>query len=162
MKDTCMVNADTRLAADPDSLRVLIADDHRFISEAVANLLVSGAGFEVETVDSSQRVVKSLTQNGPFGIVLLDLKMPGMVGLDSVRQVLGSAGDAKVVPFTGQVDRHFLNHALDLGGKGLIPKTLPLQALTSVIRLIASPGRSSCRRKTPAGRTGATPRPSTT
>jgi two-component system nitrate/nitrite response regulator NarP len=79
-----------------------------------------------------------LNEHGDFDIVLLDLKMPGMVGLESVQKVIKTAGDGKVVLFTGMVDRHFLNSALELGCKGLIPKTMPLKSLDSVIQLIMS------------------------
>ena len=126
-----------KMAFNPE-LRVLIADDHRLISEAVGNLLISEAGFEVETASGLDAVLKTLCESPEFGIVLLDLKMPGMNGLDSVRRVLRAAGNARVILFTGQVDRVFLNHALDAGVAGLIPKTMPLQSLVSVIRLIES------------------------
>ncbi len=119
-------------------LRVLIADDHRLISEAVANLLVSDGGFSVELVDSFDLVIKALSQTTPFDLVLLDLKMPGMIGLESVRQIVKAAGKSQVVLFTGEVDRHFLDNALESGVRGLIPKTMPLQALVSVLQLVNS------------------------
>lgn len=119
-------------------LRVLIADDHRLISEAVANLLVSDGGFTVELVDSFDLVMKALSQTTPFDLVLLDLKMPGMIGLESVRQIVKAAGKSQVVLFTGEVERHFLDNALESGVRGLIPKTMPLQALVSVLQLVNS------------------------
>lgn len=119
-------------------LRVLIADDHRLISEAVANLLVSDGGFTVELVDSFDLVMKALSQTTPFDLLLLDLKMPGMIGLESVRQIVKAAGKSQVVLFTGEVDRHFLDNALESGVRGLIPKTMPLQALVSVLQLVNS------------------------
>ena len=116
-------------------LKVLIADDHRLLGEAVANLLKTGAGYTVRTSESYETTLTALSE-ARFDIVLLDLKMPGMVGLASVRTVIEKAVNGKVVLFTGQVDRHFLNSALELGVKGLIPKTMPLQSLVSVIQLI--------------------------
>lgn len=119
------------------ALNVLIADDHRLLGEAVANLLKTGAGYAVRTSESYETTLTALSE-ARFDIVLLDLKMPGMVGLASVRTVIEKAANGKVVLFTGQVDRHFLNSALELGVKGLIPKTMPLQSLVSVIQLIES------------------------
>jgi two-component system, NarL family, nitrate/nitrite response regulator NarL len=119
------------------ALQVLIADDHRLLGEAVANLLKTGAGYGVKTAETYDSTLSALAE-AQFDIVLLDLKMPGMVGLASVRTVIEKAGAGKVVLFTGQVDRHFLNSALELGVKGLIPKTMPLQSLVSVIQLIES------------------------
>lgn len=124
-------------AASGTQLQILIADDHRLLGEAVANLLRTGAGHGVATSESLETTLAALAGR-KFDMVLLDLKMPGMVGLASVRNVIEKAAPAKVVLFTGQVDRHFLNSALDLGVKGLIPKTMPLQSLASVIALIES------------------------
>lgn len=120
------------------SMNILIADDHRLLAEAVANLLRAGAGYTVQTAETYDETVKAINSETTFDIVLLDLKMPGMVGLDSVKSIVERASSARVVLFTGQVDRHFLNSALDIGVRGLIPKTMPLQSLTSVIQLINS------------------------
>ena len=120
------------------TLNILIADDHRLLGEAVANLLRAGAGYSVKTAETYEETVKAINNSDGFDIVLLDLKMPGMVGLDSVKSVVERAAPARVVLFTGQIDRHFLNSALDLGVRGLIPKTMPLQSPTSVIQLINS------------------------
>jgi two-component system nitrate/nitrite response regulator NarP len=122
---------------DANSLKVLIGDDHRLLGEAVANLLRTSAGYTVATAESYDSTIAALAGGG-FDVVLLDLKMPGMNGLSSVKQVVDKAGSARVVLFTGQVDRHFLNSALEFGVRGLIPKTMPLQSLLSVIQLIAS------------------------
>ncbi|MCT4684518.1 MAG: response regulator transcription factor [Roseicyclus sp.] len=119
------------------TLRVLIADDHRLLAEAVGNLLSTGADFSVTTAETFDETLAALAA-GPFEIVLLDLKMPGMMGLASVKTVVEKAQGGRVVLFTGRVDRHFLNSSLELGVRGLIPKTMPLQSLLSVIQLINS------------------------
>lgn len=118
--------------------KILLADDHNLLAEAVSSMLNAQEGFEARTTDSLQGVFSVLADDPDIDIVLLDLKMPGMVGLDSVKAVVERAANAKVVLFTGMVDRHFLHSALDLGCKGLIPKTMPLQSLNSVIGLIMS------------------------
>lgn len=120
-----------------ESLTVLIGDDHRLLGEAVGNLLRTSAGYTVSIAETYETTMSAL-QGGGYDVVLLDLKMPGMNGLSSVKNVVDKAGAARVVLFTGQVDRHFLNSALEFGVRGLIPKTMPLQSLLSVIQLIAS------------------------
>ena len=120
------------------TLKLLLADDHNLLVEAVSNMLNAMPEYEAITTDTLNGVLALLNEHGDFDIVLLDLKMPGMVGLESVQKVVKSAGDGKVVLFTGMVDRHFLNSALELGCKGLIPKTMPLKSLDSVIQLIMS------------------------
>ena len=120
------------------TLKLLLADDHNLLVEAVSTMLNSMPNYEAITTDTLNGAISLLTEHGDFDIVLLDLKMPGMTGLESVQKVVKSAGDGKVVLFTGMVDRHFLTSALELGCKGLIPKTMPLKSLDSVIQLIVS------------------------
>ncbi|GGC22630.1 LuxR family transcriptional regulator [Marivita lacus] len=120
------------------TLKLLLADDHNLLVEAVSTMLNAMPDYEAVTTDTLNGALALLTEHGDFDVVLLDLKMPGMVGLESVQKVIKTAGDGKVVLFTGMVDRHFLNSALELGCKGLIPKTMPLKSLDSVIQLIIS------------------------
>ena len=120
------------------TLKLLIADDHNLLVEAVSTMLNAMSDYEAITTDTLNGALALLNEHGDFDVVLLDLKMPGMVGLESVQKVIKTAGDGKVVLFTGMVDRHFLNSALELGCKGLIPKTMPLKSLDSVIQLIMS------------------------
>jgi two-component system nitrate/nitrite response regulator NarP len=118
--------------------RVLLADDHRLIGEAVATLLSSTERFSVDTAETHGETIDCLLQSGPYDIVMLDLRMPGLVGLDGIRQVVEKAGDGQVVLFSANADRHTLSRAIEMGVRGLIPKTMPLQSLVSVLRLIES------------------------
>lgn len=120
------------------SMKILLADDHNLLAEAVGNMLNAQPGNVAITTDSYDGILSLLAEHSDVDIVLLDLKMPGMVGLASVKSVIEKAAPAKVVLFTGMVDRHFLHSALELGCKGLIPKTMPLQSLNSVLQLINS------------------------
>ena len=118
--------------------RILIADDHRMITEAVARLLERSGGFETDVVGSLPEAIQALTEDTGYDLLLLDVRMPGMSGLDSVERVLARAGDTKVVLFSGEADRRFVAGAVELGVRGLIPKTMPLKALTSALHLVLS------------------------
>ncbi len=125
---------------DDDSgtiLRVAIADDHKLLADAVSSMLGGDEGFETSCCYDLESLLKLLGRD-KFDIVLLDLRLPGMSGLDSVAQVVRAARDGHVVLFTGQVDRHVLDKAIELGVRGLIAKTMPLRSLGSIIELICS------------------------
>ncbi|WP_071675926.1 response regulator [Nioella nitratireducens] len=117
--------------------RVLIADDHVLLGQAVATVLRAVEGYEVIVVDSFEALQDNLA-NTAADIVMLDVKMPDMKGLPSIREVLELANEARVVLFSGQVDNQFVTDALALGVQGYIPKTMPLQSLESALRLIQS------------------------
>ena len=120
-----------------EDMKVLIADDHALLAQAVAHALREEAGFDVEVTTSRQGAVDEL-EKSEFDVVLLDLRMPGMHGLSSVAEVVKRAGDGQVVLFTGQLDRQFLDDSIKLGLSGYIPKTMPLKSLESALQLIRS------------------------
>jgi len=128
---------DDETGNNENTLKIAIADDHKLLADAVSSMLGGEGGFETSCCYDLESLLKLLGRD-KFDVVLLDLKMPGMSGLDSVAQVVRAARDGYVVLFTGQVDRHVLDKALELGVRGLIAKTIPLRSLGSIIELISS------------------------
>lgn len=128
---------DDETGDNENTLKIAIADDHKLLADAVSSMLGGEGGFETSCCYDLESLLKLLGRD-KFDVILLDLKMPGMSGLDSVAQVVRAAPDGYVVLFTGQVDRHVLDKALELGVRGLIAKTMPLRSLGSIIELISS------------------------
>jgi two-component system nitrate/nitrite response regulator NarP len=118
--------------------RILVADDHRLIAESVSLSLSMSEGFDVEISDSLSSTLEKIISEPLYSIVLLDLRMPGMDGINSIKKVVDAAGDANVVLFSANADTHTVARAIEVGVRGLVPKTLPLQSLGSVLRLIQS------------------------
>ncbi|NKX43203.1 response regulator transcription factor [Roseibacterium sp. KMU-115] len=118
-------------------MKLIIADDHVLLGQAVAATLKSEDHYDVAVAKSLPELLAALKETS-FDIVMLDLKMPGMVGLPSVKQVCEATGDGNVVLFTGQVDRRFVADCQAIGVTGHIPKDLPLRSLDSALQLIHS------------------------
>ena len=119
------------------TVRILIADDHVLLAQAVARSLVNNGGFDVEVtenLDGALRIVKEVQPD----ILLLDLKMPGMQGLLSVAKVVEKAGETRVVLFSAQIDPQFIRDALALGVAGYVPKTIGLPSFVAALTLIES------------------------
>jgi two-component system nitrate/nitrite response regulator NarL len=118
-------------------LKVVIADDHKLIAEAVKLTLANDEAMIVSTCYDLPSLLELLAAES-FDIILLDLSMPGMMGVESIGTVISAAGEGYVVLFTGQIDKHVLDCAFELGVRGLIQKTMPLQSVRSIIGLINS------------------------
>jgi two-component system nitrate/nitrite response regulator NarP len=116
---------------------VLIADDHDLVREALVMALNADQSLEVTSVGALEEVKLHLSKNGPTDVVLLDLVMPGMKGLPSVKEVVTLNGDGAVALFSGNVASGQVQEVLKLGCMGVIPKTLPLRSLANAIKLVA-------------------------
>ena len=121
-----------------DAVRVLLADDHTLVAEAVATVLAKTGRYSIEIVETYGAVLSALSGDESYDIVMLDVRMPGSSGIDSVKRVISVAGDARVVLFTAHAEMQLVRRAIEIGACGVIPKTLPLQSLDSVLLLVNS------------------------
>lgn len=117
-------------------LDILIADDHRLISEAVARALEHSNAFRCNCVETLSEAFAEL-ERSQYDIILLDLNMPGVMGIESVERAVSRANGAKVVLFSAAVDRLFLHAALKIGVKGYVDKTMSIAAVTMALQLIS-------------------------
>ncbi|WP_412508550.1 response regulator transcription factor [Roseovarius sp. SYSU LYC5161] len=121
-----------------ESISVLIADDHKMIGESLRSNLLNEDDFDVQVVYNLSETLSTLRNRpGHLDLVLLDISMPGMTGLKSVKQVIEAAAKGAVVIFSGTADQDFIWQAIDLGAKGYIPKAQSLRSLPTTLRLIA-------------------------
>ena len=119
-------------------LSIMIADDHVLVSEAIATVLSGQADFDVTTVNSGHAAFAALDAKTPIDILLLDVDMPGMKGIDSVKGLVKLIAPGYVVIFSAMTNIEFVRRAISVGARGFIPKTMPLGSLESILRLIAS------------------------
>lgn len=121
-----------------DKLSILIADDHTLVRDAVAAALTRDGGFSVQTAGSFGEAFGLVTEGGGFDVLILDVKMPGMNGLNSVKAMASANRDGAVVLFSGNLEPEFVKNAMQSGARGYLPKSLPLKSLASIIRMIST------------------------
>ena len=99
---------------NPDSLRVMIVDDHVLMGETMVSSLSATSDFDVISVLNVQAAVQEIERNGRFNVILLDYEIPGvdpMVALDR----LIDANEGGVALFSGVAKRMTIDRALDRG-----------------------------------------------
>lgn len=119
-------------------MRILLADDHDLVREALSLLFQQYfEGCEVVEAGSLEPALEKIDPENPFDLILLDLRMPGMNGLDGLRMTLDKVGvGVPVVLLSGAYNGEDVRHAIENGAQGFIPKTLRGEALANAIRLV--------------------------
>ncbi len=118
----------------------LIADDHPAILDAVSRWIAEQDGLKlVATARDGKRAIKLIEQLRP-SVAVIDIRMPGMDGIQVVRQLSERQIETHVILYTGDGDRALLVEALDSGARGFLLKEAPLDDLLRAIRLVARGG----------------------
>jgi len=111
--------------------RILIGDDHRLVAEAVRNLLV--LEFDVLAVVGDGRTLVQATLEMKPDIVLVDIAMPQLNGLDAGRRIKEALPDTKIIYLTAHNDADVIAEAFAIGASGFVLKTSAFSALIQTI-----------------------------
>jgi chemosensory pili system protein ChpA (sensor histidine kinase/response regulator) len=119
-------------------LRILIADDDTLV-RLIARAVVEKAGMSVIEAADGADALSCLESDHRFDLVLLDLDMPIIGGLDILRRMRARPETARVpvLVLTG-ADGAEMQTALDLGANGIFPKPIAAERLLARIREVAS------------------------
>jgi DNA-binding NarL/FixJ family response regulator len=122
----------------PDEITCLIVDDHEVVREGLRLSLSRASHIRVigEAGDGASAV--ELAQRRLPDVVIMDVRMPGMDGLEATKLLTESVPDSKVLIFTAYSEKSLLSRGLESGAKGYILKEAPHQTLVRAIEKVAS------------------------
>ena len=122
----------------PDEITCLIVDDHEVVREGLRLSLSRAPHIRVigEASDGASAVELSMRRKPD--VVIMDVRMPGMDGLEATKQLTAKMPEAKVLIFTAYSERSLLSRGLESGAKGYILKEAPHQTLVTAIERVAA------------------------
>ena len=117
-------------------IKVLVADDHRLVLEAVTAALASVEGIDVvATACSGEEALSLIARTGP-DVVLLDVAMPRMDGIRCLELIRGRHPKVKVVMISGLDDVRVVRRALHHGASAFVTKLVDPRDLAAILRQI--------------------------
>lgn len=118
-------------------MRVLVVDDHQVVMDGLRPYLRKiDPEVEIVWAPSAEDALECLDRPGEFDLVLLDVVMPGMNGLDGLTEIRDRRPELPVVMISGQADRNQILTALYRGAAGFIEKALPGAAMVKAVELV--------------------------
>ncbi|THA86269.1 response regulator transcription factor [Streptomyces sp. A0592] len=124
--------------AQQQPLRVVVADDQAAVREPLAAVLALAEGIEVVAAAANGTEVLAAVAAGPVDVVLMDLRMPVMDGIETTRLLAGEHPEVAVVVLTTFADDDSILGALGAGARGYLTKNAGRQDITRAIRAAAA------------------------
>lgn len=118
-------------------MRVLVADDHDLLRDTLAMFFQTQSDIEVNSAPDLLAACEMIENSPHYDLVLLDLNMPGMNGLEGLERALSLKGGQRVALLSGAATREVVERALEAGAVGFIPKTLPAKSMLNALRFMA-------------------------
>jgi DNA-binding NarL/FixJ family response regulator len=117
-----------------DRITIVIADDHRSYGEALEIALDREDDLVVlDVVDGGADAIRSTTERHP-DVVLMDLRMPHVDGIEATRRIREEDGQAAIIILTGDEDELSLARAIEAGARGSVSKAAPIADVVRAVR----------------------------
>lgn len=123
---------------DAATVRIVIADDHPVVRIGVRNLLASQPGWTVVGEASDGDDAVNLIGDLRPDLLLLDLSMPRMPGLEALRELTDAAAFLRTILLTSEIKEKQILEALQLGARGIVLKTAVVDELVASVRAVMS------------------------
>ena len=122
----------------PGSIRIVVADDHPVVRFGVKNMLMNEPGFEVvgEAEDGDVAITQTLELEPD--ILLLDLQMPRLPGLEAMRAIMSRSPRVKIILLTSTISTQQIIEALQIGARGIVLKDSVAGDLAHSLRAVLS------------------------
>lgn len=119
-----------------EDIRIIIADDHQIVRQGLKVLIEKEPDMQVvgeaEDGQSTVDLAKKLVPN----VVLMDVKMPDLSGIEATRQILSELPDVKIIALSMYPDQRFVMNMLKSGARGYLLKDCAFEELVQAIRLV--------------------------
>ena len=123
---------------DSAPIRILIADDHKIMREGLLSLLEKQQNMEVIAEAENGRKAVQLALAKRPDIVIMDISMPDLNGIEATRQILAELSETRVIALSMHSDKRFVVEMFQAGASGFLLKDCAYQELALAINTVAA------------------------
>lgn len=118
--------------------RILLADDHQIVRQGLRYLLEAAPGMVVVGEAEDGRKAVQLVRELVPDVVIMDVTMPGLNGIDATREIVAANPGVKVVGLSMHSDRRFVAGMLSAGACGYVRKDCAFEEMARAVRAVAA------------------------
>ncbi len=119
------------------TIRVLLADDHKIIRDGLKTLIDKETGMEVVAEAENGRKTVRLAQKLHPNVIIMDVTMPDMNGIEATRKIMEEAPDCRIIGLSMHSDRRYILGMLEAGASGYLLKDCAFEELAAAVRNVA-------------------------
>jgi two-component system nitrate/nitrite response regulator NarL len=119
------------------SIKILIADDHEVVRDGLKNILISMGNVAISGEASNGEEAVKLYNSLKPDLVIMDISMPIMNGIDATRVIKENDPNAKILVLTMHDNQEYLNQIIRSGAKGFILKNTDKEELLDAVKAVA-------------------------
>ncbi|AIM16228.1 MULTISPECIES: response regulator transcription factor [Neobacillus] len=120
--------------------KIVIIDDHQLFREGVKRILEFEKTFQVVAEGDDGNEAVALVEEHRPDVVIMDINMPQMNGVEATRELVNRYPDTKVIILSIHDDENYVTHALKTGACGYLLKEMDADALIEAVRVVADGG----------------------
>ncbi len=118
------------------AIKIILADDHKIVRQGLRTMLESEADIEVIGEADDGRMAVRLARELSPQVIIMDVGMPDLNGIEATRQVLAESPGVKVIGLSMHCDRRFVMNMLKAGASGYLLKDSAFEELATAIRMV--------------------------
>lgn len=120
------------------SVRIVLADDHKVVREGLRSLIQKQRGMEIiAEADDGRTAVRLAGELSP-DVVIMDVGMPNLNGIEATRQIVAKAGNIRVIALSMHSERKFVIEMLRAGASGYLLKDCAFEELVNAIQTVVA------------------------
>ena len=121
-------------------MKILLVDDHVIVRSGLRNLLEAGCHAQIIEASDGREALQQVRAEKP-DLVLLDLNLPGMGGLELLRRILIEDKSTRILVLSMHAEPLYVTRAMELGARGYLSKHASADELLAAVRRISDGGR---------------------
>jgi DNA-binding NarL/FixJ family response regulator len=120
--------------------QVLVVEDHAIVRAGIRRLLDERGDMEVFEAATGEAALTEIAARGPIALIILDLNLPGLAGLELLRRIVRQAPAAPVLIFSQHTEAIYATRALETGARGFVSKNANPEELLDAVDTVLNGG----------------------